>query len=77
MSSSGRGVQILAAAFVVLLIVSLMTSCHYSRRILQDELFDVAQMNAHRSAHMVTHWLETLTDRLHDLASLPDIQSMD
>jgi diguanylate cyclase (GGDEF)-like protein/PAS domain S-box-containing protein len=77
MSSSGRGVQILTAAFVLLLIASLMISYLYSRSILQEELFDVAQMNAHHSAAMVTHWLESLTDRLYDLAGLPEIQSMD
>ena len=59
MSSSGRGVQILTAAFVLLLIASLMISYLYSRSILQEELFDVAQMNAHHSAAMVTHWLGT------------------
>lgn len=77
LGSGGRGVQILTAALAVLLIASLMTSNLYSRRILQDELFDVAQVNAQHSAGIVTHWLETLTARLLDLASLPDVQSMD
>jgi diguanylate cyclase (GGDEF)-like protein/PAS domain S-box-containing protein len=77
MSSGGRGVQILTAALVVLLTASLMTFYHFSRHIVQDEVFDVAQINAHHSADMITHWLETLTGRLRVLAGLPDIQSMD
>ena len=76
-SSGGRGVQILTAALVVLLTASLMTFYHFSRHIVQDEVFDVAQINAHHSADMITHWLETLTGRLRVLAGLPDIQSMD